>query len=115
MALDRDIELNRLSRVRSPGDGSIFTVHRPSTVPYGSRRAGGASGRDMKSQVGSFIDSFRRGDAGDPADTDADHHGKGGFGKIPSAQGGRYYNLRSANTRTASSLLARELKSRHLQ
>jgi amino acid transporter len=67
----------------------------------------------MKSHVASFIDSFRRG--GGP-DTDTYHqHGKGALGKVASAQGGRRYNLHSANTRTASSLLARELKSRHLQ
>lgn len=117
MALDHDVEMNRLSRVRSPGGGSTFTAQRPGTAPYGSR--GGTGNRDMKSHVGSFIDSFRRGDrAGSGPNwpsTDADQHGKTGLGKITSAQGGRYYNLHSANTRTASSLLARELKSRHLQ
>jgi amino acid transporter len=119
MSLDPDIEMNKLSRIRSPRDGSNFTVHRPGTAPFSSRRAGGGGGRNMKSYVGTFIDSFRRGDGCgtgvNSANTDIYQHGKGGLGRATSAQGGRYYNLRSANTRTASSLLARELKSRHLQ
>ncbi len=116
MSLESGIELKRLDRIRSLGDGSKFTAHEPNAASFGSRHVGG-SGRDMRSHAASFIDSFRRGD-GNTAHTDTYQHENGGLGRVTSAQGGgggRYYNLRSANTRTASSLLARELKSRHLQ
>jgi amino acid transporter len=141
---DDDIEMNRLDRPRSPAGASSFTGHggrsisdtgsRPGSSrsgPVGSRSIGGGGSRgDPKTRVGRFIDSFRREDGTGSrfsfhvTDTDADHDEDDGFSGRPSGaaaaavrehHGGRYYDLRSANTKTASTLLARELKGRHLQ
>lgn len=74
----------------------------------------------IRGQAHRFVDSFRREDgtsannlgSADFQMTDAEHHhphhhyGSG----AP-----RYYDVRSANAKTASSLLSRELKGRHLQ
>jgi amino acid transporter len=141
MSLTRDIEMNRLDRTRSPAEGSTFTAHgrsyasvsdagRPgsSRRPLGSRGGVGGGGT-MKPRIDRFIDSFRREDgtgnnfAFHVTDADADHDGDDGFGPrrpsdvavVREHQGGRYYDLRSANVKTASTLLARELKGRHLQ
>jgi amino acid transporter len=145
MALNHDIEMNRLDRARSPGEGSTFTTpgrsyasvsdagrpgsSRTRPLPLGSRHRGGITTKD---RITRFIDSFRREEgtsnnsfAFHVTDADADHDGEdGGFAPprrpsdvavVREHQGGRYYDLRSANAKTASTLLARELKGRHLQ
>jgi amino acid transporter len=102
-----------------------------------NKNSGGGSG--IQARFNNFIDSFRREDgtgAGSSrfsfhvshADADADtdtlhderHDGFGGtlpqgVAAVRDHGGERYYDLRSANTKTASTLLARELKGRHLQ
>jgi amino acid transporter len=140
MTPDRDIELNRLDRVRSLAEGSSVTVHggpisrhasvsdtgRPGTGP-----GPGSHSSSMKAGVNRFLDSFRREDSppvhtfGLDAYTDEPVSAitASTSGGIPpnmrSYRGGggdeRYYDLRSASTKTASTLLARELKGRHLQ
>lgn len=73
--------------------------------------------------MGNLIDSFRRYDHDDFAFnvTDADADGDLSIemdrprSTIRDHQGERYYDLRTATTKSASSLLARELKGRHLQ
>ena len=142
MARDRDIEMDRLSRIRSTGDGS-------STRPATARDSGP---HDMHTRLNRFIDTFRRGGGDDTTTTtsnsslphnrtrrgssshppshtsdDSPKLGKGddagyhAYGPVPSARkllgrgGERHYDLRKATAKTASSLLARELKSRHLQ
>ena len=140
MASARDIEMSRLSRVRSPAEGSTFTVHGGRSISSaGTRRvgpigSGSGSGGDIKARMGRFIDSFRREDGTGSSNfafrvTNADaeyrddEEGVGprsggpasGLAMVREHDGERYYDLRSANTKTASSLLARELKGRHLQ
>lgn len=137
MTLDRDIELAQLGRTRSLAEGSSYTMRGPGRMSdadrYGPTDAD-ASARptskiDFKGRLGEFVDSFRREepmpDHGfDFRVTDADANGHDGYyaagrGPVPSVhrehQGERYYDLRAANTKTASTLLARELKGRHLQ
>ena len=139
MALD-DMEMNRLGRARSAIGGSSFTCHGLASISDAGitwpspGRAGGPS-RDgsgsmpgdsgMKARVGRFIDSFRRGEGTrsnfsfSVTDANADHDGRpgptSGIAAVREHQGERYYDLRSANAKTASTLLARELKGRHLQ
>lgn len=126
MTLDRDIEMNRLGRTRSPADVSSFTAQgdhglshttslsdkgRPTTsrgnVPIITN--GGFKGR-----MSGFIDSFRRDNS-----SHFNHHTEtDDFGRpavVRDLGGERYYDIRSANNGTASNLLARELKNRHLQ
>lgn len=141
MTPDRDIELNRLDRVRSLAEGSSVTVHGGPTSRHASvsdtGRPGtgpGSHSSSMKAGVNRFLDSFRREDSppahafGPDAYTDEPvsaitastsggipptmHSYRGGGGG-----GGdeRYYDLHGASTKTASTLLARELKGRHLQ
>ncbi|KAL2163225.1 hypothetical protein VTH06DRAFT_5281 [Thermothelomyces fergusii] len=117
---------------------------RPSSsrsVPGRIKSGGGAepAAGGMRARVDRFIDSFKREDrsrasflAHGPGDTYGYHDDTSdgyGAGRRPSAAtttttaagivggngGARYYDLRAANVRTASSLLARELKGRHLQ
>ncbi|KAL2136853.1 hypothetical protein VTI74DRAFT_579 [Chaetomium olivicolor] len=126
MALDHDIELNRLDRTRSPAEVSSSNVYGPSQSSLSDKARPGTahggvptiSGGGLKARVGNFIDSFRRDDPTNfnlhVTDTDADHD----FERpavVRDHRGERYYDLRSANTGTASNLLARELKNRHLQ
>ncbi len=143
MGVPNDIEMNRLGRSRSPADGSTFTAHGGgppsiSSRPSSGRAAAGAlptgSDKGMQARVGRFLDSFRREDGTSSihngsstfslhvTDTNDHHHHDGNGFRPPSSrsatrdhQGMRYYDLRSANTKTASTLLARELKGRHLQ
>jgi amino acid transporter len=127
MTLEGGIELNRLDRSRSSAGTSSFTVHGPShaaSVSDFGRPAAPASGR-----VGRFIDSFRREDgtsanfalhAAHEHVNDDDGHGRfgrtaGGIAPVREHHGQRYYDLQAANAKTASTLLARELKGRHLQ
>ena len=143
MALD-DIEMNQLGRTRSPAEASSITARGPTSIISdagtprpGSRRAiptpittNGGGG--MKDRMGRFIYSFRR-DEGTAfpmhvTDTYSDHEpdydgdtsrNNNRFGAVPSVvrqhHGERYYDLRAANAKTASTMLARELKGRHLQ
>ncbi|KAK4663950.1 histidine permease [Podospora pseudopauciseta] len=98
----------------------------------------GAGG--MKARVGRFIDTFRRehpdnvryhddpnfalhvtDPEGGPGDSPTTTRTTNGFGSasgvavVRQHNGERYYDLRTANSRTAGTLLARELKGRHLQ
>jgi amino acid transporter len=90
----------------------------------------GGGGGDIKARMGRFIDSFRReegtgsskfpfhvtgADAAYRDDEDAVGPGESDPAVARQHDGERYYDLRSANTKTASTLLARELKGRHLQ
>lgn len=127
MAVDHDIEMNRLGHTQSLTEGSSFTVRGPSQSISDAGRSGttAAAGGGMTGRVGRFLDSFRREDGSDFAfrvtDADADTPGNALRTTVPTVsvvrdhQGDRYYDLRSANSKTASTLLARELKGRHLQ
>ncbi|KAH6847761.1 amino acid permease-domain-containing protein [Chaetomium sp. MPI-CAGE-AT-0009] len=132
MALDtsNDIEMSQLNWAHSPTERSSFSARggrstadagtRPSSSragPLGSRNHGGG----IKARFHDFIDTFRRED-GTGTSRYAVHDGFGGGrsalpgpASIRDHGGERYYDLRSANTKTASTLLARELKGRHLQ
>ncbi|KAL1839508.1 hypothetical protein VTJ49DRAFT_1446 [Mycothermus thermophilus] len=128
-----DIEMNRLGRTRSAASASAFST----TTGRGARLS-------LKSHLSNFIDSFRRDDgtsstgtsaaspflhvtpAADDDDFDHHHwphdhhhqthsHRPSLAGSHRTHQGERYYDLRSAASKTASTLLARELKGRHLQ
>ncbi|KAK0624988.1 amino acid permease-domain-containing protein [Bombardia bombarda] len=123
MVLDRDIELNALDRTRSLAEGSTFSV---GGAPRGAD--GGSKQPGFKGFAGRFVDSFRREDGHNNPNffiTDAEAidqglgsgGGGGGLNAVPSREhhGTRYFDLRSATSKTASSLLARELKGRHLQ
>lgn len=133
MTTDGDIELSQLGRTASLAEGSSFTARGPSrgSVSDTGRapRAGGGGGAGMTGRVGRLLDSFRREHPGGGDGsfafrvTDAEATAsESGFGAAPTSvsavrehQGQRYYDLRSANTKTASTLLARDLKGRHLQ
>ncbi|KAK4186278.1 putative amino-acid permease [Podospora australis] len=130
----RDIELNQLDRTRSLAEGSSFTVRGPSRASDHADHSGSESpGGGLKARVGRFIDTFRREDPENYAyPIHGVHRGSvsgnydpprgNGFGGLAPGvqvvrdhQGERYYDLRTANSKTASTLLARELKGRHLQ
>ncbi|KAK4166864.1 putative amino-acid permease [Cladorrhinum sp. PSN259] len=136
MTIDRrDIELSQLDRTRSLAEGSSSTVqghtrtsdsdhrHNPgagvnNVNTFGS--GAGARGSRMKTRVNHFIDSFRRDpcafdDDGTIGPTDTGFSGAGAPAVARDHHGERYYDLRTANSKTASTLLARELKGRHLQ
>ncbi|KAK3347018.1 amino acid permease-domain-containing protein [Lasiosphaeria hispida] len=120
MTLDRDLELNELRTSRSLAEGSTFTVRGPSRAENPKSLQPGVRGT-----VDRFVDSFRRESVGSSNDI----HGyqpntapvaENDFGgpAIQVArehQGSRYYDIHTANKQTASSLLSRELKGRHLQ
>jgi amino acid transporter len=135
MGIPNDIEMNRHGRAYSPTEGSTFTAlgvvggGDASIIsssgapgrPGSSRGAGGPNigANTMHARVGRFLDSFKREEgaalnsnnnnsnvslhATDSHPATRDHHGY------------RYYDIRSANSKTATTLLARELKGRHLQ
>jgi len=103
--------------------------------------SGIGSGTDgtFKARMGRFIDSFRREEGSYPVHAHHGHHANVNpnfafsvtdadsnepYRDDPTArppvvvrqhQGERYYDIRAANAKTASTLLARELKGRHLQ
>jgi yeast amino acid transporter len=136
MASAPDIEMSRLNRVRSPAEGSTFTVHGGRSISSaGTRRigpmdSGGGGGGDMKARMGRFIDSFRRDDGTGSSsnfsfrvtnadaeyrdDEDGAGPGESDLGIAREHDSERYYDLRPPNNKTAG-LLARELKGRHLQ
>ncbi|GAB1318007.1 histidine permease [Madurella fahalii] len=126
MTVDHDIEMNQLGRTQSLAEGSSFTVRGPSrsSSDAGRSAAAAAAVGGITGRVGRFLDSFRRDDSSDFAfhvtDVDADT-ARNTFRTASTVsvarehQGSRYYDLRSANSKTASTLLARELKGRHLQ
>lgn len=125
-------------RQRSIAEGSSFTVGgiSPSSraksfadaSPGGSHArsksmSGGGGGGGFQGRMSRFVDSFRRGDGtiNDNADLDDDNntssHGYSSHSVSRDHGGTRYYDLRQGNSKvnTPSSLLARELKGRHLQ
>ncbi|KAG7289849.1 hypothetical protein NEMBOFW57_006226 [Staphylotrichum longicolle] len=142
MALD-DIEMNRLGRTRSPAEASSITARGPTSIisDAGTPRPAPAAPsnphhhqwrRRHKRPHGPLHRLFRRDEdtafsmhvTDTYSDYDPDHDGdtptnKNRFGAVPSVvrqhQGERYYDLRAANAKTASTMLARELKGRHLQ
>ncbi|KAL2021904.1 hypothetical protein VTK56DRAFT_6499 [Thermocarpiscus australiensis] len=123
MTIDRDIELHQLNRAHSLAEGSSFTVRRQTHPSASDAGHPGAGARGFKAHVGRFIDSFRREETGGDKSFSlhaADNAGNGfgpasGVAVVREHRGERYYDLRSANAKTAGSLLARELKGRHLQ
>jgi len=122
MTVGRDLELNELHGSRSLAEGSSFTVH--ARAAEAKRLSAGVRGATAR-----FIDSFRREDGGRIGPdgniefhvTDADGLPSQTFGAPAGVhvardhRGQRYYDLQTANAKTASSLLTRELKGRHLQ
>ncbi|KAK3400640.1 general amino-acid permease GAP1 [Sordaria brevicollis] len=125
-------------RQRSIAEGSSFTVGGVSpsartksfadASPGGSHgrsksTSGGGSGGGFHGKMSRFVDSFRRGDGtiNDNIDLDDDNntssHGYSSHSVSRDHGGTRYYDLRQGNSKvnTPSSLLARELKGRHLQ
>jgi amino acid transporter len=107
MPFDRDIEMNTVAAAKAQslghGIGNPNVHQRPATVRSGSF-------------VQQFVDSFRRDDIGSSHDWPGR---RPGTGSVPSGSrdkhGVRYYDLSTANARTAGSSLSRELKGRHLQ
>ncbi|KAL2192396.1 amino acid permease-domain-containing protein [Corynascus similis CBS 632.67] len=140
---DYDIEMNSFGRPRSAAERSATTTYggrrfSDARTRPGSSRSGPvggnhsmissstAGGGGMKGRVDRFIDSFRREDGSGPRFSPYRDSTSDGYGRRTSAAtttatairdhgGARYYDLRSANAKTASTLLARELKGRHLQ
>jgi len=117
---DHDLELNRLPGGATGRQASIY--NRPGTAL--DRQPPAGSG--FRGHAHRFVDSFRREDgmsannlgSADFQMTDAGpdhHHQYGGAGYSGGSGVPRYYDVRSANAKTASSLLSRELKGRHLQ
>jgi amino acid transporter len=102
MLYERDIEMDSVppTKVKSLGQWSSFTVReRPveaSRVPSTTFQA----------TLHGFVDSFRRDSQGHVNAVPSSSHSNGPM---------RYYDLKSANARTASTSLSRELKGRHLQ
>ncbi|KAK3934496.1 amino-acid permease inda1 [Diplogelasinospora grovesii] len=118
-----------------------FIVSGPEPGPAPGPNAGsfpGTGGRRLRNMLGDLADSFRRRESSsnrtsswygyDGADNslshDAPYHddpvgdNDDSIGIAHARQehrGARYYDLRSANSKTATSSLARELKGRHLQ
>ncbi|OIW22837.1 amino acid permease [Coniochaeta ligniaria NRRL 30616] len=88
------------TKVKSLGQGSSFSVReRPvetARVPSGNFQA----------TLHDFVDSFRRDSQAYTNPVPSSSHSNGGL---------RYYDIKSANARTASTSLSRELKGRHLQ
>ncbi|KAK3987349.1 putative amino-acid permease [Cladorrhinum sp. PSN332] len=134
MTIDRrDIELSQLDRTRSLAEGSSSTVRGQTRTSDSDHRrhpgghsngsafgSNGVHGTRMKARVNHFIDSFRRDpcafdDDGTIGPTDTGFSGAGAPAVAREHHGERYYDLRTANSKTASTLLARELKGRHLQ
>ncbi|KAH6623177.1 amino acid permease-domain-containing protein [Chaetomium tenue] len=141
MALNtsNDIEMNPLGRLHSSAGTSSFTAHggrspsdtRPSSSRTGPHRNNnGTGGGGMQARFNHFIDSFRREDGTGRGNSSsrfsihanhADDHTthdepfSSGPPAVRDHHGERYYDLHTANTKTASTLLARELKGRHLQ
>lgn len=107
MPFDRDIEMNTVAAAKAQsldhGSSNPNVHQRP--VPG---RPGGF--------VQQVVDSFRRDGVGSPRDWPGR---RPGTGSVPSGSrdkhGVRYYDLPTANAKTAGSLLSRELKGRHLQ
>jgi amino acid transporter len=102
MPYERDIEMDSVppAEVKSLGQGSSFTIR---------ERPGGAARGPSTSFHGTFhefVDSFRRDSQGYVNSVPSSSHSNAGI---------RYYDLKSANARTASTSLSRELKGRHLQ
>ncbi|KAK1781438.1 general amino-acid permease [Copromyces sp. CBS 386.78] len=125
-------------RQRSIAEGSSFGGVSPSSRakffadassggsrPRSKSIVGGGSGAGggLQGTMSRFVDSFRRGDGtiNDNIDLDDDNntssHGYSSHSISRDHGGTRYYDLRPGNskTNTPSSLLARELKGRHLQ
>lgn len=67
-----------------------------------------------KSMGRRFVDSFRRVPGGLPMTGNHGYHINDDLPEV-AQEGGRFYDLRAANVRTANSALARDLKGRHLQ
>lgn len=97
---ETDIEMVAPSDMKSVGQGSTFSVRerpaRESRVPSTSFQA----------TLHDFVDSFRRDSKGYVNSVPGSSHSNGDL---------RYYDLKSANARTANTLLSRDLKGRHLQ
>lgn len=87
------------TKVRSHGQGSFAVHERP--VPTTNAHSG-----SLSDTLHSFVDSFRRDSQPSMSAVPGSSHSSGG---------NRYYDLKSANARTANSPLSRELKGRHLQ
>lgn len=107
----RDFEVVEMSDLSSAGKQTgQFGTATSYTITTNSRPRASRN----KSMGRRFVDSFRRvpgglpmsGNHGYQINDDAPDQGQGG---------GRFYNLRAANVRTANSALARDLKGRHLQ
>ncbi|KAK3314327.1 amino acid permease-domain-containing protein [Apodospora peruviana] len=124
MTIDRDIELNALSHTHSLAEGSSFTY--PGGGPpngYGDRAPTRGGREAFQSKLNRFVDSFRREDGVNVhvTDTDAVINGNrfggsdGNDARSREHNGTRYYDIKSANKGAATTLLARELKGRHLQ
>lgn len=132
------------SSITARGPTSIISdagTPRPSSrraAPHPATKSVGGGGGGMKSRLGRFIDSFRReeghafsvhvtdaysdhdpdhdeGPTGTPVPAHSNRFGAGSAAVVRDHHGERYYDLRSAASKTASTTLARELKGRHLQ
>lgn len=102
MPYETDIEMDSVgpTDMKSLGQGSSFTVReRPATASRVPSTAFQATLHDI-------FDSFRRDSNGYVNAVPSSSHSNGGS---------RYYDLKSANARTANTSLSRDLKGRHLQ
>jgi amino acid transporter len=106
MPYERDIEMDSVSttKVKSVGQGSTFSVRER---PVEAARVPSTT---FQATLHDFVDSFRRDSQGYvnavPSSRLGSSHSNGGI---------RYYDLKTANSRTANTSLSRELKGRHLQ
>ncbi|UKZ82799.1 hypothetical protein TrVFT333_010597 [Trichoderma virens FT-333] len=101
------VEMSDLSASKSRSQFAVATSYSitANTRPRTSRK---------KSMGRRFVDSFRRVPGGLPMTGNHGYHINDDLPEMGQT-GGRFYDLRAANVRTANSALARDLKGRHLQ
>ncbi|KAL7929318.1 amino acid permease domain-containing protein [Trichoderma chlorosporum] len=106
----RDFEIVEMSDLSTSKSRSQFGVATSYSITTNSR----PRATRKKSLSRRFVDSFRRVPGGLPMSGNHGYH-INDDGPDMAQVGGRFYDLRAANVRTANSALARDLKGRHLQ
>ncbi|KAL6796479.1 amino acid permease domain-containing protein [Trichoderma camerunense] len=106
----RDFEVVEMSDLSPSKSQSQFAVATSYSITTNSRPRTSRK----KSMGRRFVDSFRRVPGGLPMTGNHGYHVNDDLPDMGQA-GGRFYDLRAANVRTANSALARDLKGRHLQ
>ncbi|KAL7940772.1 amino acid permease domain-containing protein [Trichoderma barbatum] len=106
----RDFEIVEMSDLSASKSRSQFGVATSYSITANPR----PRTSHKKSMGRRFVDSFRRVPGGLPMTGNHGYHINDDLPGMAQA-GGRFYDLRAANVRTANSALARDLKGRHLQ